>query len=173
MKDTKDAIAQAASMSITLAVVMIVLGLLAVFLPLATGIAVSILVAWLIVFSGLAHVAYAFSSMFAGTFLWRLLVGCAYLLGGTYLTMKPGIALASLTLFMASIFFAESVLQLVVFFQFRAWPGAGWIFLDSVVTFLLAFAIWRSWPASSTWTIGTLLGINLIVSGCTRLMYSV
>jgi hypothetical protein len=29
------------------------------------------------------------------------------------------------------------------------------------------------WPSSSIWAIGTILGINLITSGFTRLMYSV
>ena len=41
------------------------------------------------------------------------------------------------------------------------------------MTLVLAYLIWRPWPSSSSWAIGTLLGINLIVSGFTRLMYSV
>jgi len=40
------------------------------------------------------------------------------------------------------------------------------------VTLLLAYLIWRPWPSSSVWAIGVLLGINLIVSGFTRLMLS-
>lgn len=73
----------------------------------------------------------------------------------------------------AAIFFVEGVMEFVVFFPSRALPGSGWILFDGVITLLLAYLIWRPWPSSSTWAIGTLLGINLIVSGSTRLMYSV
>jgi uncharacterized membrane protein HdeD (DUF308 family) len=32
--------------------------------------------------------------------------------------------------------------------------------------------IWRAWPASSVWVIGTLVGISMIFSGFSRLMLS-
>ena len=168
-----DVMTEATGMSIGMAAVMIALGLLAVFLPFATGIGISILVGWIVVFSGFAYLAYAFAAQGAGAFLWRILVGVAYIIGGAYLAFNPGLALASLTLVVAAVFLAEGVLQLIVFFQFRALPGSGWILFDGLVTLLLAYLIWRPWPASSTWAIGTLVGINLIVSGFTRLMYSV
>jgi uncharacterized membrane protein HdeD (DUF308 family) len=30
--------------------------------------------------------------------------------------------------------------------------------------------IWRSWPSSSAWAIGTLVGVNLMIGGFSRLM---
>jgi uncharacterized membrane protein HdeD (DUF308 family) len=160
-------------MSIGWGVIMIVLGFLAVLLPFATSIGVSIVVGWIIFFSGFAYLAYAFAAEGAGAFLWRMLIGIAYVVGGAYLAFHPGLAMESLTLVMAAIFFIESVAEIVVFFQFRALSGSGWILFDGIVTLLLAYVIWRPWPYSSLWAIGTLLGINLIVSGFTRLIYSV
>jgi uncharacterized membrane protein HdeD (DUF308 family) len=168
-----DVFNEAAGMSIGLAVVMVLLGFLAVFLPFAMGIGVSILVGWIIVFSGFAYLAYAFAARGAGAFLWRTLIGIVYVVGGLYLAFHPGLALESLTLVVAAVFFAESVLEIIVFFQFRALSGSGWILFDGILTLVLAYMIWRPWPASSLWAIGTLVGINLIVSGSTRLMYSV
>jgi len=168
-----DVFKEATGMSIGMAAVMIALGFLALLLPFATGIGISILVGWIIVFSGFAYLAYAFAAQGAGAFLWRMLIGIVYVIGGAYLAFHPGLALESLTLVVAAIFFAESVLEIGVFFQFRALSGAGWILFDGIVTLLLAYVIWRPWPFSSTWAIGTLVGINLIVSGFTRLMYSV
>ena len=69
--------------------------------------------------------------------------------------------------------FAEGILQMIVFFQFRSLPGSGWILIDSITTLLLALLIWLPWPSSSFWAIGTLVGVNLIVSGFTRLVSSV
>ena len=164
---------QAAGASIGWGIVMVLLGVLALFLPLATGIGVSIAVSWIIVFSGIAYVASAFAARGAGSFLWRLLIGAVYILGGLYLAFNPGLALESLTLAMAVMFFIEGVLETVTFFQFRPLPGSGWVLFNGIVTLFLAYLIWRPWPGSSIWAIGTILGINLIMSGFTRLMYSV
>ena len=62
-QSTADAFKEAAGISIGLAVVMIVLGLLAVGVPLASGIGISILMAWIIVFSGFTYLAYALNPM--------------------------------------------------------------------------------------------------------------
>jgi uncharacterized membrane protein HdeD (DUF308 family) len=170
---TTGTLKQAAGASIGWGIVMILLGILAMSLPLATGIGVSIGVGWIIVFSGIAYVASAFAARGAGSFLWRVLIGGVYILGGLYLAFNPGLALESLTLAMALMFFFEGALETVLFFQFRPLQGSGWILFDGLVTLFLAYLIWRPWPGSSIWAIGTILGINLMTSGFTRLMYSV
>jgi uncharacterized membrane protein HdeD (DUF308 family) len=172
-QSTTNIFKQAAGASIGWGLIMILLGVLALFLPLATGIGVSIAVAWIIVFGGIAYVASAFAARGAGSFLWRLLIGAVYILGGLYLAFNPGLALASTTFAMAVMFFIEGALETVLFFQFRALPGSGWALFDGLLTLCLAYLIWRPWPGSSIWAIGTILGINLITSGFTRLMYSV
>jgi len=164
---------QAAGLSIGFSVLMILLGAFAVALPLATGIGVAMLVAWIIIFGGFAHLAYAFAAESAGTFLWRLLIGIAYVVGGFYLAFNPTLSLVSLTLVLAGIFFAEGVLRIIFFFQTRPLPGAGWILFDGIMTLVLGFLVIRNWPDSSQWAIGTIVGVNLIVSGFTRLMFSV
>ena len=172
-QSTTGVLKEAAGVSIGWAIVMVVLGFAAILMPLATGIGVSIFVGWIMVFSGFAHLAYAFSAQGAGSFIWRMLVGAVYVVGGGYLAFHPGIALESLTLLVAAIFFIEGITEIVVFFQFRSVPGAGWTLFDGIVTLILAYMIWRPFPSSASWAIGTLLGANLIVSGFTRLMYSV
>jgi uncharacterized membrane protein HdeD (DUF308 family) len=164
---------QVAGTSIGWAVVMIVLGCLALCLPFATGIGVSVAIGWIIVFGGFAHLASAFAARGAGSFIWRILVGVVYVLGGLYLAFNPGLALESLTLAMAIMFFVEGGMEIVVFFQFRTLSGSGWVLFDGIITLFLAYLIWRPWPVSSVWAIGTILGVNLIMSGFTRLMYSV
>ena len=59
------------------------------------------------------------------------------------------------------------------FFQLRVLPGSGWILCDAILTLMLGGLIAYPWPGSSLWAIGTLVGVNLIISGFTRLMYSV
>jgi len=172
MESVRKALKEVTGTSIGWAVVMILLGLLAVILPHASGVAISVLVSWLIVFSGFAHLASAFTGRNAGAFIWRLLIGVVYVLGGGYLALHPGIALESLTIVLAMIFVLEFLLELTTFFLFRGYPGSGWVLFHALVTLLLAFLIMLPWPSSSKWAIGIILGINLIFSGVTVLMYS-
>jgi uncharacterized membrane protein HdeD (DUF308 family) len=160
-------------MSIGCGIVMILLGTAALLLPMATGIAVSVTIAWLIILGGCAYTAYAFASRGAGDFIWRLLIGVVYIIGGGYLAFHPQLALESFTVVMAAIFLLEGALETITFFQFRAYPSSGWILFDGAVSLVLAYLIWRPWPSSSAWAIGTILGVNLIVSGLVRVMYSV
>jgi uncharacterized membrane protein HdeD (DUF308 family) len=169
---TRNVIKKVTGASIGWAVVMILLGLLAVILPLVTGIVISVLVAWITVLSGLAYLASAFAGRNAGAFIWRLLIGLVYIAGGGYLAFHPQLALETLTAVLAIIFTVEGVLEIVTFFQFRVYSGSGWVLFDGLVTLLLAFLIWLPWPNSSSWAIGIILGVNLIVTGFTVLMYS-
>jgi len=61
-QSTAGVLKDAAGISIGWAIVMIVLGFVAILMPLATGIGVSIFVGWIMVFSGFAYLAYAFAA---------------------------------------------------------------------------------------------------------------
>ncbi len=161
-----------AGISIGWSIVMIVMGFVAVLLPFAAGIGVSIVVSWIVAFAGVAYLVYAFAATGIGAFLWRLLIGAIYVFGGGYLALHPGLALESLTLVVAVIFFFEGIMEIGVFYQLRAMSGSVWILVDAVVTLILAYLIWRPWPFSSLWAVGTLVGANLIFRGVTWLMYS-
>ena len=171
--NTENVFKEVTGISIGWSVVMIILGFLAIVLPLATGIVISALVAWLIVLSGIACLASAFAGQNAKAIIWRILIGIVYIVGGGWLAFHTQIALESLTVVLAVIFFFEAALETARFIQLRALPGSGWILFDAIVTLLLAVVIWLPWPSSSAWAIGTLLGINLILSGFTWLMCSI
>jgi uncharacterized membrane protein HdeD (DUF308 family) len=146
-------------------ILMIVLGVLAITLPFATGIAISILLGLLVTFCGVAYLAYAFAARGAGSFLLRVLVGGLYVIGGIYLMAHPALSLASLTLLLAVIFFVEGVSEIAAYSAVRALPGSGWVLFNGLITLLLSVLIWRGWPSSSIWVLGTLVGINLMMSG--------
>jgi uncharacterized membrane protein HdeD (DUF308 family) len=42
--------------------------------------------------------------------------------------------------------------------------------VNALITLLLGGLIWIHWPSSSVWAIGTLLGVNLLMTGISRLM---
>ena len=163
---------QSLGWSIGLSVLMIVAGILAIVVPPAAGIAVAILVAWLLVFSGVAHLVFAWHTRTAGGFFWELLLGVVYIFVGVYLLLHPVAGLASLTLALAIYLFAEGILEFILSFRLRPMPGSNWLLFDGVITLILAVMIWRTWPSSTEWVIGTLVGISMLFSGITRLMLS-
>ncbi len=158
--------------SIALSVLMIVAGILAIASPLAAGVAVNIFVAWLLVFSGAVHLVFAWYRPSTGGLLWELLVGVLYIFIGGYLLMHPVAGLASLTLALAIYLLVEAVLEFVLGFTLRPLPGSGWLLVDGIITLILAVMIWRTWPSSTGWVIGTLVGISILFSGASRLMLS-
>jgi uncharacterized membrane protein HdeD (DUF308 family) len=168
-----DAFKSAAGWSIGLAILMIVVGMLAIYNPFAAGLGISMVFGWLIVFGGFLHAGYAFAAGGVGSFLWRLLIGMLYILGGFYLILNPPLALASLTIVLAVILIAEGVLQFIAFYQLRSLPGAGWILFDGIMSVVLGILILYPFPQSSEWAIGTIFGVNMLFSGFTRLMYSI
>ena len=157
--------------SIGLSVLMIVAGILAIASPLAAGIAIDSVVAWLLVFSGCAHLVFAWHTRGAGL-LWELLIGILYIFVGGYLLMHPLAGLMSLTIVLAIYLFLEAILEFVMGFTLRPLPGSGWLVFDGIVTLLLAVMIWKTWPINAPWVIGTLVGISMIIGGTSRLMLS-
>ena len=158
--------------SITLSVLMIVAGFLAIVIPPVAGIAVTILVGWLLVFSGVMHFVYAWHTRGTGPIIWEILVGIAYTFVGGYVLFHPLLGMVGLTLALAIYLFAEAVLEFVLGFQLRPRPGSGWLFVDGVITLILAVMIWRDWPFSTEWALGILLGFSMLFSGISRLMFS-
>jgi uncharacterized membrane protein HdeD (DUF308 family) len=159
-------------LSIGLSVLMIVAGVLAIAAPLAAGIAINVLVAWLLVISGFVHLVFAWFTRTTKGFLWELLVGFLYIFIGVYLVRHPVAGLAALTIALATYLTLEAILEFVLGFALRPLPGSGWLLFDGIITLILAVLIWRSWPSSSEWVIGTLVGISMLFSGTSRLMLS-
>jgi uncharacterized membrane protein HdeD (DUF308 family) len=158
--------------SIALSVLMLLAGFLAIVVPPVAGIAVAVFVAWLLIFSGAAHLVFAWHTRTTGGIIWEVLLGLAYIIVGCYILRSPVAGLASLTLALAIYLAAEGVLELILSYQLRSMSGAGWLLFDGIVTLILAVMIWRTWPWSSAWAIGTLVGVSMIFSGAARLMIS-
>lgn len=167
-----DIVRQASTWSIVWGLLLIVLGILALGSPMVAAVAVSVILAWLILFAGVVHLILAFHAHRAGSVVWKLLVGLAYIVFGGYLLAHPALGVASLTLVLASLFLVAGILDIILFFQMRSMRGSIWVLADGIVTLLLGLLIYVHWPSSSAWAIGTLVGVAMIISGVTRVMLS-
>jgi len=167
-----DMVRQASTWSILWGVLLIISGVLAIGSPYVAAVAVNVLIAWLIVLAGVFHLMIAFQAHSAGSLIWKLLVGVAYICFGVYLIMNPAIGVASLTLVLASLFLIEGALAVILYFQMRSVGGSRWMLADGIITLILGLMIYMQWPASSAWAIGTLVGASMLISGVSRVMIS-
>jgi uncharacterized membrane protein HdeD (DUF308 family) len=158
--------------SIGWSIVMMLAGIIAIGAPLATGITVNVLIAWMLLVSGAAHLAYGWQTRDNGGFLWELLLSVVHGVAALYLLMQPVGALAALTVALALYLFGKATLEIIASLQYRSVRGSGWLMFDGIFTMILALMIWYTWPWSSAYAIGTLVGLSLLFSGAARLLHS-
>jgi uncharacterized membrane protein HdeD (DUF308 family) len=149
-----------------LGVALIALGIFAWIAVFAASLATVFLIGGLLLVEGVAYMA-------ASTAYWRarsgglvvgLLLGCLSCIAGILCFIRPLQSLAVLTFVMGIYFVASGIARFAIPMG-RHLPGRGWGIAVSIVDVVLGIVILASWPVSSVVVPGTLLGIQLFVSG--------
>jgi uncharacterized membrane protein HdeD (DUF308 family) len=166
-------IRESTTWSIVLSVLMMVSGVLAILIPPIAGLTVTVVFGWLLVFTGVLHVGFAWRGDRAASILGEMLLAVLYGAIGLYLLARPVAGLASLTLAIAVYLVAKGLLEGAIAFTLRPLPGSGWLLFDGILTVAIAAMIGAAWPASTAWAVGVLVGVALFSSGLARLMVSV
>jgi uncharacterized membrane protein HdeD (DUF308 family) len=156
-------------------IVMLILGCLAVAEPVIASVAVDIYVGWLFMFSGLLGLVAMFSARDASAFFWMLLTAALSLAVGIMLVWKPAEGAVSLTLVLTAFFFAEGAFQVGASLSYRdVMPNSwGWLLASGIADLVLAGLIICFWPQSASWTLGLIVGVNLITTGLAILMTAI
>lgn len=154
-----------AGVGIAVGVLVVVAGILALLSPLVAGISVAIAVGVLIVASGVSRLFLAFKMGSFGHGLLVFLLGLLSIVIGGYMLSRPGMALATLTLVLAVYFVVDGVFQSIWAFRLRPIKGWGWSLFSGVVSLALGIMIWRQFPVSGIWAVGTLAGIHMVFGG--------
>jgi uncharacterized membrane protein HdeD (DUF308 family) len=156
--------------SIVLSILLIVCGFLAILLPIEMSFGVVIVIAWLLMIGGVLQFINAIRGRTAGNRVWTAIIAVIYFIMGLFLRLNLGIGVVALTMALIGFFVAQGVIDIVVYFRTRNNGASGWLLFEGVITLILGLMIWRHWPSGSLWVIGTLVGINMIMTGTTRLM---
>ncbi len=148
-------------------VVMIVLGVLAIAAPAFATITVDIYVGWLFLISGVLGLIAMFSARNVPGFLWTLITALLSIVVGGVLLWRPVEGALSLTLVLIAFFIVEGVFQAAAALIYRdAIPSTwGWLLASGVADLALAAIIIAGWPGTAAWTLGLLVGVNLLTTG--------
>ena len=142
---------------------LVILGLFAMMSPAVSGVAVTLMLATLLIIAGTGGVIFAFSSESFGKGVLKFIFGGITAVAGLAIFAQPGMALVSLTLFLAIYFFVDGIFNIYAGFQLE--DGKGWVIFNGVVTLLLSAMIWKGWPVSGVWAVGVLVGFKLVMGG--------
>jgi uncharacterized membrane protein HdeD (DUF308 family) len=155
------------------AVMFIVLGLYAIIEPATAVVGIAMLLGWLLIFGGVAHLIATLRGGSAKRVVFQMLSAVAFLLGGLYILTHPQLAIGTLTVLLAVVIFAAGVFDIITYFRLQREHPSGWMLANGIVALLLGALIWIQWPSSSAWAVGTLVGVNLLMTGITRLIFGV
>jgi uncharacterized membrane protein HdeD (DUF308 family) len=148
-------------------VIMIVIGVLAVAMPVLATIAVDIYVGWLFLISGMIGLVAMFSARNVPGFLWTFVTALLSVAVGGLLLWRPIEGVLSLTIVLTAFFVVEGIFQATAALIYRdGIPGSwGWLLASGLADLALATIIIMGWPGTVVWILGLLVGINLLTSG--------
>lgn len=148
-----------------LGIILVILGILSILMPFASGLAAQAVIGLVMIAAGITWITFAFHAHSWGSGLWETLVGLLAVITGVLMVGNPLVSLEVLTLVLASYFIATGILKIAFAFQIRMLRSWGWVFFNGIISILLGLMISYQWPLSGLWAIGTLLGIDLLFGG--------
>ncbi|KPK17836.1 MAG: hypothetical protein AMJ62_00065 [Myxococcales bacterium SG8_38] len=154
-----------AGLGMAVGILTVIVGFLALVAPLVAGLSIAIAVGVLLLVAGVSRLFLAFRMGSFGHGLLVFVIGLLSIVAGGYMLARPGMALATLTLFLAAYFLVEGVFEIIWAFRLRPIKGWGWTLFSGVVALALGIMIWRQFPVSGVWAVGTLVGISMIFGG--------
>ncbi|MDH3625923.1 MAG: HdeD family acid-resistance protein [Myxococcales bacterium] len=164
-QDMLSTIKRHAGLGMALGIGIAIAGVLAVISPLVAGLSVTIAVGALLIVSGISRLFLAFKMGSFGRGLLMFALGALTLVAGGYLIARPGMGLATLTLFLAAYLFVDGVFEIIYAFRLRPIKGWGWTFFSGIAALVLGVMIWRQFPVSGMWAVGTIAGVHMIFAG--------
>jgi len=152
---------------LTEGIILVILGILAILLPPLATIAVTILIGWLFLISGVAGLITTFGARHAPGFWWSLLSALLGIAAGAVLLLWPLSGAISLTLLLIVFFIIEGVLSVMYAIEHkRELTGQwGWMLVSGIIDLVLAAMIWAGLPSTAAWALGLLVGINMLFGG--------
>jgi uncharacterized membrane protein HdeD (DUF308 family) len=154
-------------------IVTFVCGILAMILPVMFSFGIGLIIGCLILTAGIAHVFFAFEARSVDGFLWQLLISALYGVAAICLLVNPLLSVLSLTLFLAIFLLLEGILEFALYFRLRRFRHSVWLLIDGIGTLILGILMISQWPPASPEIIGALIGISLMLSAVSRLIFTV
>jgi uncharacterized membrane protein HdeD (DUF308 family) len=148
-------------------IVLVLLGFVAIVVPVVATLAITLVIGWLFLISGGVGLVTTFWMRNAPGFWWALLSAVIALAAGVILILWPISGVLSLTLVLIAFFAVEGIATLMYAFEHKAQLSGrwGWMLASGVVDLIVAGIIFAGLPGTAAWALGLLVGINMLFGG--------
>ena len=153
-------------------VVLILLGTFAILVPGVFTLAVETLIGIVLIAGGLIRGYSAFKEHSTRSVAWGLIAAVVAIIAGVLLLAYPLGGVLTLTAIVIALLIIEGVTKVVAAFQLNRASGWGWLLFTGVLDLALGFILWVGLPGTAIWAIGLLVGISLIFTGWTAVMFA-
>jgi uncharacterized membrane protein HdeD (DUF308 family) len=158
-------------MEIVIGAVLIMLGFVAITLPVATSMAAVLVLGWALVAAGFAHLIAAVRSGSTGDLVTKSIVGIAYLAVAVAILRHPLWGVASLAVVVCAVMVLDGLATIVAYFVTTDESGSSlWLLVNGVITLLLGFVVWNLATTRPVLLISALVAINFVASGTARIL---
>jgi uncharacterized membrane protein HdeD (DUF308 family) len=99
-----------------------------------------------------------------GGFFFHLISASIGAVSGLVMVTRPAMAAETITLFLGALFMVEGMMVLFAGLIYR-FPSWGWTMANGLLTFMLGLMLWQEFPFSGYWFIGTLIALEIIITG--------
>jgi uncharacterized membrane protein HdeD (DUF308 family) len=155
---------------IGLGALFMILGLLAIIVPMVASVATAVFLGCLMVASGVFQGAHAVQNRGWRGSGWALLGAAIQVIAGALVLAFPVTGTITLTLVVGAYLFATGVLKILRALQHRAMAAWGFLLFDGILTIALGLLIALGWPSTAAWALGLLVGVDLLFSGSSVLL---
>lgn len=146
---------------------LVALGVAAVLIPVVATLAVTLVLGWILLISGVIGLITTFRATGAPGFTWSLISGILGVVVGLLLLGWPFQGTLSLTAVLIAFLLIEGIATILYALEHRRglFGRWGWLFASGIVDVILAVILIISLPGAALWALGLLVGINLIFGG--------
>ncbi|MBV9115195.1 MAG: DUF308 domain-containing protein [Hyphomicrobiales bacterium] len=148
-----------------LGVVYILASAVALYSIVMSAVASVLIVGIMMLIAGVAEVINACQlKSWSKFFLW-IAIGALYIFAGVATFENPVLASLLLTFMLGASLIISGMIRMTLGFSMKIGTPWVFVFLSGVITLLLGFVILAHWPVSSIYTLGFLLGLDLLFVG--------
>ena len=148
-----------------LGIILCLLGGVVLLSPVAAGEAVVLIVAAVLVVTGIAQVVQGLKSGGWSAAPVAILFGAVIAVLGVMVWLNPAIGSGFLTVLLILFFIANGLWKVSTAWRYRGARGWVWLLLSGFVSLVFVYLLWKQWPLSGAWAVGVLVGIDLVLTG--------
>jgi uncharacterized membrane protein HdeD (DUF308 family) len=154
--------------------IFIILGVMAIVLPVWATLAVEQVIAGLLLVWGAAGIGFALSMRPLSEWLFTAVTFAMILVIGGLFLIFPQDGMATLTFILIAAFLIDGVVSILFALRLReTMPQWRWMLFSGLVALALGLMILSGWPGTEAWTMGLLVGLNFLTSGASLIALAV